>query len=337
MLSNESASLASKPSALSVAGQGQIAELWARQNPHSIFAAAAGLFFSATIITDVVLDRPGIDAVMLWVLFAFCVMFSGIAILMGEHFPLLAGLVCVIVFTAASVFFIGPWGDSQSAISSAQEVPILALYLGWFVPRPAGRILMVIMMALLAVSFALNRDFWSGGIYGIPTAAQTLLIALFCFEIGSMLWRKSEQKMTIDPLTGALNRGGLLQRLEREMSRHERRGHPLSLVVIDFDFFKELNDTQGHSAGDRALTETVSSWKEGVRSGDIVGRTGGDEFAILLRKTEDVEAQNIIQRLRDVSPHPWSWGIAQLQADDSVETLFARADSKLYADKRARA
>lgn len=336
MFTDESARLASKPSAMPITGRGQIAQLWARQNPHSFFAAAAGLFFSTTIVIDILLDRPGIDAIMLWALLAFCLTLTGVAILLGRRFPLAAGLVCIAVFIIASVLFIGPWGDVQSAISSAQELPILALYLGWFVPRPAGRILMLILTVVLAVSIALNADFQPGGIFGLPTAVQTIVIALFCFEIGSMLWRKSEREMTVDPLTGALNRAGFLRRLSRELSRYERRGYPLCLVVIDFDYFKQLNDTQGHSAGDRALTENVAAWMSGIRTGDVIGRTGGDEFAILLGRADAVEAQRIVRRLRESSPHSWSWGIAQARSGDSAETLFARADSTLYSYKRAR-
>lgn len=332
---SESNQLASTPSAPGVR-RSQFAQHWARQNPHSVFTAAAGLLFSATIIIDVVLDRPGIDPALLWVLLAFCLSFSGVAFLMARDFPVFVGLVCVGVFVGASIYFIGPWGDQQSAISSAQEVPILALYLGWFVPRPLGRILMLVITAILALSFAVNPDFHPDGVFGVPTAAQTLVIALFCFEIGSMLWRKSERQIRIDPLTGVLNRAGFLEKLRLELARSVRTGHPLSLVMIDFDHFKQLNDTQGHSAGDEALVRTVDAWRAAVRAGDVIGRTGGDEFAILLDKTDAHGAQQIMRRLRDASPHAWSWGIAQSRLGDDGEELFARADGMLYASKRAR-
>lgn len=316
--------------------RGQVAELRARQNPHSVFTTAAGVLFSITIIIDILLDRPGIDAGLLWLMLAFCLTFSCVAFLLGREFPVAVGMVCVGAFTAATVYFSGPWGDPQSAISSSQEMPILALYLGWFVPRPAGRILMLIIAALLALSFALNTDFHPDGMFGVPTAVQTIVISLFCFEIGSMLWRHSERRITIDPLTGVLNRAGFMAQLERRLTRFERSGQTFSLVVVDFDGLKELNDTLGHTAGDEALLETAKSWKTALRSSDLIGRTGGDEFAFLFGRTDPYEAQRIVRRLRNESPHGWSWGIAQPQPGDTVQSVLARADEILYAFKRAR-
>lgn len=315
----------------------QLSEFWARQNPHSLFTAGAGLLLSITVIIDLLLDRPGIDPALYWLLLAFSLTFAGIAVLLGRDFPVTVGFVCVAVFTGASIYFTGPMGDRQSAISSAQEVPILALYLGWFVARPLGRILMLIITALFAVSFALNPDFYPNGVLGVPTAVQTLIIALFCFEIGSMLWRKSERRITIDPLTRVRNRAGFFLVLEKALARSERSGHPVSLVMIDLDGLKQLNDTAGHSAGDDALVETVRHWKSELRAADLIGRTGGDEFALLLARTDAYEAQRIVRRLRASAPHGWSWGVAQSRPGDDVQSILRRADDILYAFKRARA
>lgn len=309
-------------------------QLWDRQDAHSWFAASAAVLFGCTLAIDLVLDRPNLIAWVLWVLLAFCLTLAAIVLLMGRDFPRPVGLACVLIFAAASIYFLSPLGDAQSAVSSAQELPILALYLGWFVRRPYGRIIMLVITALLIVAIASNPLFWADGTFGVPTAVQAIVIALLCFEVGSMLWRRSERRITTDPLTGALTRAAFLTRLEQRRARALRRKMPLALLVIDFDGFKALNDTEGHAAGDAALAGTVARWRAALRTDDVIGRTGGDEFAILLEGTTGEGAQETARRLRAVSPHDWSWGVSQLRADDDIEAMFGRADERLYSHKR---
>ena len=301
-----------------------------------MFVAGAALLLSVTLMIDLVQGRPGVDPISLWVLLAFCLGLTGTAILMGDRFPVAAGLACVVVFIAATIYFLTPWGDEQSAVSSAQELPILSLYLGWFVRRPLGRIIMLIATALVVVAIATNPLFWPAGVLGVPTGLQTVVLALFCFEVGSMLWRRSERRISTDQLTGALNHKTFLTRAQQALERAHRSGAPLCLVVVDFDYFKRLNDTEGHAAGDRALAETVELWQRGLRADDLVGRIGGDEFALLLGQTDRRRAEQIMGRLRGQSEYSWSWGVTQARPGDSIEVLFARADGRLYGVKRGR-
>lgn len=310
--------------------------LWTKQDPHSLFVATAGMLLACTLVIDLVLHRESLSVPGLCALLACAVAFIATALSMGARFPRWVGLVCVLGFSAASVYFLSPLGDEASAIASAQELPILSLYIGWFVPRAIGRILVLGCTAAMAAAAAMNPLFWRDGALGTATAVQMILIALFCYWAGSMLWRRTEQNITTDQLTGALNRAGFLQRLEHELVRSQRSNSPMCVVVIDFDDFKRLNDTQGHAEGDQALIDTVARWREDLRAGDLIGRTGGDEFAILLDRTDAHESQQIMRRLRGRSPHPWSWGIAQARANDSSEALLSRADDMLYAAKRRR-
>ena len=307
-----------------------------RQNPHSLFTAGAGLLFSLTLAIDLAVDRPDLDPLALWILLGFCLALAVTALAMGERFPTSVGLASVVVFTAATIYFFSPWGDEQSAVSSAQELPILALYLGWFVRRPVGRAIMFTATLLIVVAVATNPLFWPAGTLGVPTGVQMIVIALFCYEIGSMLWRRSERRVITDQLTGALNHTGFLNRFEQALARSQRLGTPLCLVIIDFDYFKRLNDTHGHAAGDRALAETVELWKRGLRSGDLVGRLGGDEFALMLDRTDKRGATQVIERLRSASEYSWSWGIAQARPTDTGDKVFERADQRLYGVKRGR-
>lgn len=315
---------------------GAMARLWARQDAHSLYASAAGLLLSLTLVLDLMLHRPGLVVWVLWMLLAVCLGLTATALLMGRTFPQSVGFSCVVVFTAASIYLLSPLGDEQSAVSSAQELPILALYLGWFVRRPLGRILILVVTALLVIVLALNPLFWPDGALGVPTAVQAVVITLLCFEVGSMVWRRSERRITTDQLTGALSRAGFLERLGRELGRGRRRRRPLTLVAIDFDDFKQINDTEGHAAGDTALAETVAAWRAGLRLGDAIGRTGGDEFALLLDRANLLQAEQTVRRLCAESPHSWSWGIAEARAGEDAESVLVRADEALYAAKLGR-
>jgi len=315
---------------------GQLRSLRERQNPHSLFVILANLFFSFTLAVDIALQRPGLDPWVHWVLLAFTLGLAAIALLIGRALPIAVGLCGVGVFTVASIYFLSPLGDPQSAVSSGQELPILALYLGWFVRRPFGRVLMLALSATFLLVIFMNPIFQSGGVLGVPSAVQMLLMALFCFEIGSMLWRRSQRRITTDQLTNVLNRAGFFERLGRDLARADRTRVPMCLAVVDFDYFKELNDTHGHHAGDEALRHTVGEWQDSLRTSDVIGRTGGDEFAILLDRIDAHGANQIMQRLRQSSAYPWTWGIAQVRPGDTDESLFSRADQQLYRSKARR-
>lgn len=307
-----------------------------RQDTHSWFLISSGLLLIGTLVIDLLLHRENIDPAVLIVLFTAAVALSVSAVLLGKRFPLWMGLSCVAILALASIYFISPAGDAQSAVSSMQELPILALYLAWFVRRPLNRVLLLTSIAAITAVMFVNPAFHFDGDLGVAVAIQSLVAALFCFEVGQALWRRTEHKVATDVLTGALNRAGFMKRLEEEVRRSERANTPLSLVVIDFDDFKQINDTEGHAAGDQALIDTVQHWNSGLRQHDVVGRTGGDEFAMLITRTGATDAQRTMLRLREHSPHAWSWGVSQLRDGDTIESLFDRADRRLYAVKRGR-
>jgi diguanylate cyclase (GGDEF)-like protein len=107
--------------------------------------------------------------------------------------------------------------------------------------------------------------------------------------------------------------------------------------MLDFDHFKEFNDTQGHPAGDRLLRETAAAWREELRAGDLVARLGGDEFALLLPDCNAANALEVVERLRLRIPseQTCSAGIATCMPGSPPEALMARADTALYEAKTA--
>ncbi len=150
---------------------------------------------------------------------------------------------------------------------------------------------------------------------------------------------RAERTSRMDPLTGLGNRRALDETLQRELARHIRYSRTLTLIVVDLDGFKAVNDTHGHAAGDRVLT-TVGRRLGEIRGADAAFRLGGDEFAVLLPETRadagELVARRIQRQIRDDTfPHEVSatWGIAEATGPDPEE-LLAAADRELYARKR---
>lgn len=180
---------------------------------------------------------------------------------------------------------------------------------------------------------------------------------LFLFGLAYLVlrrWREREEQAhimsRIDPLTGLLNRRAVLAHLHREQERSEHQGVPLSVVMVDLDHFKQINDTSGHEAGDYVLIAAAEVLQKHVRQNDRVGRYGGEEFLMVLPGTDTDGARLLAERCRQqlealevllfdgrrlrVSA---SMGLCCNQADRTLtpEMMLRRADSALYAAKGA--
>jgi diguanylate cyclase (GGDEF)-like protein len=142
-----------------------------------------------------------------------------------------------------------------------------------------------------------------------------------------------------DPLTGSLNRRGFSERFQAELNAAERAGQPLSLLQIDLDDFKRINDSNGHAAGDELLIWVVRTLQETLRPTDWVGRLGGDEFAVLLPSASRGNAIEVADRVRYALTEraPASIGVAVYPIDGAEpEELHRRADMELYTQKDGR-
>jgi len=161
--------------------------------------------------------------------------------------------------------------------------------------------------------------------------------------------RRAEEAMrvmaSLDPLTCLRNRRAMAERLEQEAARAQRHGKTFSLLMLDLDHFKEVNDTYGHAVGDEVLKETARRLKDQVRKEDVVSRWGGEEFLILLPDTEEEGALNLAEKLRtriceekfttakgelDVAA---SGGVAMFSQNQDLHDLVEIADMAMYQAK----
>ncbi|MFZ5617996.1 MAG: GGDEF domain-containing protein [Pseudomonadota bacterium] len=154
-----------------------------------------------------------------------------------------------------------------------------------------------------------------------------------------------ETLASTDPLVGVLNRRAFVGELNRALAMVQRYGQPSSLVFVDVDNLKKINDNHGHAAGDAALTHAARVISANIRQTDVFGRLGGDEFAIILTNTPkrvaDQKAQALTALVRatpsfDGLPVGITCGVVEITADATADAALKAADQLMYEEKRRR-
>jgi diguanylate cyclase (GGDEF)-like protein len=162
------------------------------------------------------------------------------------------------------------------------------------------------------------------------------------------LVEESRFMATTDALTGLMNRRAFMEWAVRDVRRSQRYRDPFSVIIIDVDHFKQINDKRGHNTGDIVLANVGKLLAQSLRSCDVVARWGGEEFVIALPSTPlqgavevaerarlELENANILDPRRERVPVTASFGVAQLSQDEVIEQLVDRADRAMYAAKSA--
>ena len=181
---------------------------------------------------------------------------------------------------------------------------------------------------------------------GVSVAALLITALLWLLWRNSRISQRLRELADTDVLTGLPNRRALMQRAETEFVRSRRYPEPFSIAVIDLDFFKQINDQFGHEIGDQVLKQFAQMCRQELRATDYVGRTGGEEFVLLMPHTDSDAALRLAERLRqqveliseglDVEGvlTQASFGVASALNDDaSFKQLLIRADNALYRAK----
>lgn len=191
----------------------------------------------------------------------------------------------------------------------------------------------------------------------VTTLGYCVFVSLFSVSVREVLYKRSRQlaeanerieaMAQFDELTGALNRRFVMQKLDEELLRCQRTKQPYSIALIDLDWFKKINDTFGHPAGDEALRTFAITIFANIRDIDKLGRYGGEEFLLVLPDTSQDAAVSTLNRLREIiaeldwaaiSPDmsvTMSAGITSVRLDDTTDTLLARVDAALYRAKES--
>jgi diguanylate cyclase (GGDEF)-like protein len=294
----------------------------------ALFAAAATL----ALLSLAVPHGPDVDERTALITSVLGYPFAAALILGGDRVP--RWVIHAILVTGTIMISIGVHtaGEGRMAGSASALYLWVALYAAYYFSWPAIAAHLVVVAAGYATVLVVDHVPAGPALWLGMTGTATVTAVV----VASLAQRLRAQAST-DNLTGLPNRRGWEMALERELARARRRASPLCVAVLDLDRFKELNDEQGHSAGDRVLKEVAATWLGLVRDSDVLARYGGDEFAVILPDCHPREATEIINRLCAANPggSTCSAGVAWLEDGEHVEDLVDRADRALYRAKAA--
>lgn len=240
------------------------------------------------------------------------------------HVTLIAGVgaVAFVVAVAAS-------GTGAASISIGYVW--IVLYSAFFFSRRVAHAYVAASIGSYAVALSLN-PFPGFLAASVPLSLTVIAVA----EVTNRVVGALQRAAATDSLTGLLNRHGLFAAAAHALAQARRSGRPLTVVIVDLNGFKLVNDRQGHAAGDRILSTLARAWRPVLRDSDVVARYGGDEFVLVLPDTDRSGALETMQRLRSHSPIAWSFGLAVATPDRGLDDLLADADADLYRAKSSR-
>ena len=230
---------------------------------------------------------------------------------------------------------------SVSGIVYSNEVKNLNLTIGTLGEHSCDYNLVTHKDLVGDLQFTRDKDFTKTELEHI----ELLLSVIICPIRNALLYRDAIETALKDPLTGTGNRVAMDSTLERELALAKRHELPLSIMLIDIDKFKQINDKYGHVSGDRVLQSVAHGIVHSARETDSIFRYGGEEFIVLLNKTNYLGSTTIAERMRHYIEQTRTYcsgetiatsvsiGIATLRPNDDLSSIFHRADNALYTAK----
>ena len=218
----------------------------------------------------------------------------------------------------------------------------------WFLGRSAGLLASLVSGAMILVvnrsspTYLKDLDigYWNAAVWTLLFVVITLIIA----DLKTLHTRERELAR-VDSLTGAATRLAFYEFARDEVKRARRINQPITLAYLDLDCFKEINDQNGHTTGDKVLTAVAQGIKECIRSTDMVARMGGDEFALLFPNTCSPAAGSLLDKVlsllaRKMRERGWSvtfsvGAVTFLRSPESVEEIIESADKIMYSVKQS--
>lgn len=312
--------------------QEKIASSAARSSAFARVTALAAAVIAATGIADLITGSVNLSLPWTCLVIVLSLVVATMPLVLGTRFPPAVGLGACWIFSLVTALQVAEATTPIMAVNNLVLYPMVSCYLGWFFRPAVARV--TVSGQFLFSGFSLvttdHRDVFT-------TWSNLALASFFCLEAALYLRARLDRQIQTDPLTCALNRTGLATQLARELSRATRKRTPLTVVAIDLDDFKAINDRHGHAVGDRTLVSVVSQLQGSLRAHDAIARVGGDEFVVLLPDTCESDAADIMRRLQTSSETCWTFGLATARPSDTQETLTRRADDDLYRHKRREA
>lgn len=291
--------------------------------------AAGGVAVLASLLADAGREVPR-ERIAVVVASAFTA--SAVLFVVGRRLPEGAYHGLVVVGVAMVTVVVHQAGGGLASAGYSSLYVITALYSFFFFRRglALAHLIVVAAASFLAFQAVGQPGWWALWVMLMATTAMAGVLVNVLVEQVRVMARA-------DMLTGLANRRAWEESLPREVARAARAARPLSVAVIDLDYFKEVNDAGGHQAGDQALRSVAAAWASQIRDVDLLARYGGDEFALVMPDCDSEQGAAIVDRLREMTPPELSFsaGIATWDGDESITDLVRRADEALYSAKKA--
>lgn len=264
---------------------------------------------------------------------AIAVVVALVTFLVGNRMNrVMAGVLCVVYIVLLFSVMLRAVNQLRAVVVGLLIILVivcLTLYLPVWFARLVGYLGLVGLALVLILRFPNNDTYL--------TITALLSLATMLMEVFLRFRRSLERSSLTDHLCRVWNRRGFDLVLDKEIRTAVRTDEPLTLVFIDLDGFKAVNDERGHLEGDAVLRDVSDGLVRGVRGGDVVARLGGDEFVLLLPRTGTVAARTLCERLQSrVTACGWSYGIAEYRPGESAAEFLERSDAGMLEQKQSR-